>query len=209
MPPNGIPVALRAYKYLPFPAAQPEGLSGHEINWLSDYLLVNAKHASSASLRRRGRARLAVGRSGSGHAAIAINRRGPPAVDGLIYFTAEELARRSTTLIEQLEGDGPEPTGLPAGLQRAEIAMLLRRAGILGLAATPGTLAPPQPICRQCLLRARNHLEDAREPGTARQTRYATEWMVVNEPHGLRHHAGHRNRQRSEPGHRHRHPSQS
>jgi hypothetical protein len=86
--------------------------------------------------------------------------------------------------------------------------MLLRRRNT-GPRPTPGTLAPPQPVCRQCLLRARNHLEDAREPGTARQTRYATEWMVVNEPHGLRDHAGHRNRQRSEPGHRHRHPSRS
>lgn len=183
--PNGIPEStLRAYKYLlTFSATQPEGLSGHEINWLSDYLLVNAKHAT---IRLTASAEAGLGwlwvDPDQDTPPIAINRRGPPAVDGLIYFTAEELARRSTTLIEQLEGDGPEPTGLPAGLQRAEIAMLLRRAREYW--ASP----PHREHSRrrnQYAVSVCSGLETIwkmlREPGTARQTRYATEWMVVNE----------------------------
>jgi hypothetical protein len=48
--------ALRAYKYiLAFSAAQPEGLTGTEINWLSEYLANAAKNSSSAlAARRRG-----------------------------------------------------------------------------------------------------------------------------------------------------------
>ena len=176
--------ALKAYKYLlAFSAAQPEGLGSAEMNWLSDYLETNAKGATIRSSRR--------GEEGLGWLwidpdqdcpPISINRREPPAVDGLIFFTAEELARRATTLIEQLEGEGPAPTGLPDGLGRAETVTLLRR--VREYWASP----PHREHSRrrnQYAVSVCTGLETIwkmlREPGAARQTRYAAEWMVVNE----------------------------
>ncbi len=182
---GGIPDAtLKAYKYLlAFSAAQPEGLTGAEINWLAEYLAVNAK---SIILRHS-----PPGEGGLGGLwidpdqdtpPIAINRREPPDVDGLIFFTAEELARRTTTLIEQLESDGPAPADVPAGLPRAETATLLRR--VREYWASP----PHREHSRrrnQYAVSVCSGLETIwkmlREPGSSRQNRYACEWMVVNE----------------------------
>jgi len=176
--------ALKAYKYLlAFASTQPEGLTGAEINWLSDYLATNAR---SATIRQT-----PPGEEGLGwqwvdpdqdSPPIAISRRDPPAIDGLIFFTAEELARRATTVIDQLDGDGPEPSGLPGGLGRAEAVTLLRRA-------REYWASPPH----RAHSRRRNQYAVSvctgldtiwkmlRESGSARQARYAAEWMVVNE----------------------------
>ncbi|WP_374260417.1 hypothetical protein [Zoogloea sp.] len=183
--PGSIPEStMRAYKYLlAFSAAQPEGLTGPEINWLSDYLAANAK---STSVRHS-----APGEGGLGWLwidpdqdtpPISINRREPPDVEGLVYFTAEELARRTTALIEQLESDGPEPANLPTGLPRTETATLLRR--VREYWASP----PHREHSRrrnQYAVSVCSGLDTIwkmlREPGTARQNRFASEWMVVNE----------------------------
>lgn len=183
--PGGIPEStLKAYKYLlAFSAAQPEGLTGEEINWLSDYLAANARHTS---IRHS-----SPGETGMGwfwidpaqdSPPVSTARRAPPTVEGVIYFTAEELARRVTPLLEQLDGDGPEPPNLPDNLSRHETATLLRRV-------REYWASPP----RREHSRRRNQyavnvccgLETIwkmlREPGIARQTRFASEWMVVNE----------------------------
>jgi hypothetical protein len=183
--PGSIPdTTLRAYKYLlAFSSTQPEGLSGHEINWLSEYLASNAKN----TLIRH----TPPGEGGLGWLwidpdqdtpPISINRREPPAVEGLIYFTAEELARQTTSLIEQLEGDGPAPAGLPPGLERTATATLLRRV-------REYWASPPH---REHSRRRNRYAVSVcsgldaiwkmlREPVSTRQSRYATEWMVVNE----------------------------
>ena len=110
--------ALRAYKYiLAFSAAQPEGLTGTEINWLSEYLANAAKNLIiRASLPGEGGFGWLWIDPDQDTPPVSISRREPPEVDGLIYFTAEELARRATALIEQLEGEGEPPGNLPTSL---------------------------------------------------------------------------------------------
>ena len=176
--------AVRAYKYiLAFAAAQPEGLTGAEINWLSEYLASNAKSIiiRSAPPGDENFGWLWIDPDQDAPP-VAISRRDPPGVDGLVYFTAEELARRTTALIEQLEGEGEAPAGLPDSLGRAETATLLRR--VREYWTSPPHREHPRrrnqyavSVC--CGLE--NIWKMLREPTTTAQTRLATQWMVVNE----------------------------
>lgn len=175
---------LKAYKYLlAFTAAQPEGLTGAEINWLADYLSSNAKYTSIRYSRPSdlGHGWLWID-SDQDSPPISISRREPPEVEGVIYFTAEELARRTTLLIEQLESDEPDPPNVPPGLSRPATATLLRR--VREYWASP----PHREHTRRrnqyavsvcCGLEAIWKM--LREPGVTRQNRFASEWMVVNE----------------------------
>ncbi|MBT9498041.1 MAG: hypothetical protein IV103_12460 [Zoogloea sp.] len=173
-----------AYKYLlSFSASQPEGLTGHELCWLAEYLTDNAD-STAITTTPPGEDELGWFwiDPDQDTPPISISRREPPNVDGLIYFSAEELARRATALIDQLESDGPAPAGLPQGLERAEAATLLRR--VRDYWACP----PKREHSRrrnQYAVRVCCGLEPIwkmlREAGSARQTRHASEWMVVNE----------------------------
>jgi hypothetical protein len=174
----------RAYKYLlAFAASQPEGLTGSELCWLAEYL---ADNADGTTIRTTPPGEDELGwfwiDPDQDTPPISISRREPPQVDGLIYFSAEELARRATALIDQLEGDAPLPSGLPSHLGRPEAATLLRRV-------REYWACPP----RREHSRRRNQYavrvccgldtiwKMLREPGSARQTRLSSEWMVVNE----------------------------
>ena len=183
--PGSVPEGtLTAYKYiLAFAAAQPEGLTGREICWVAEYL---ASTATSSRVSQTSPREDELGwfwiDPDQGNAPVSISRRDPPVVDGLIFFSAEELARRATTLIEQLEGEQAQPAGLPEWLGRAEAATLLRR--VREYWANP----PHREHARrrnQYAIRVCCGLDNIwkmlREPGTVRQNRYATEWMVVNE----------------------------
>lgn len=175
---------LHHYKYLlAFATAQPEGLSGREIAWLAEFLTVAA---TAATVRNEAPGPAELGwfwiDPDQDTAPISISRRNPPPVEGLIYFSADELARGATALIEQLDSDDPPPPGLPIHLNRAEAATLLRR--VREYWATPP---------KREHVRRRNQYavfvccgldviwRMLRETGVTRQARYATEWMVVNE----------------------------
>ena len=176
--------AVRAYKYiLAFSAAQPEGLTGAEINWLSEYLSSNAK---SIIIRSSPPGEGVFGwlwiDPDQDAPPVATSRRDPPGVDGLIYFTAEELARRTTALIEQLEGEGEAPVALPDSLGRSETATLLRR--VREYWTSPPHREHPRRR-NQYAVGVCCGLEQIwrmlREPASTAQSRYASEWMVVNE----------------------------
>lgn len=181
---NSTDSTSNAYKLLlSFSAAQPEGLTGQEVCWLADFLSDNAGETSISHTP--------PGENDLGWfwidpdqdtPPIADNRRAPPPVEGLIYFSAEELARHATALIEKLEDDGAPPAGLPSLLQPADAATLLRR--VREYWATPP---------RREHSRRRNQysvyvcagLESIwkmlREPNALQQERFGSEWMVVNE----------------------------
>ncbi|WP_374243239.1 hypothetical protein [Zoogloea sp.] len=182
---GGVPEAtLKAYKYLlAFIGSQPEGLTSTEVSWLADFLTGYSKYVtirqSPPSDPGRGWLWIDLDQDAP---PVSMNRRDPPAVEGLVYFTAEELARRTTALIEQLEGEGPEPANLPAGLSRSAMATLLRR--LREYWASP----PHREHARrrnQYAVSVCSGLESIwkmlREPSSIRQNRYASEWMVVNE----------------------------
>jgi hypothetical protein len=102
--------AKAAYKYLlAFSAAHPEGLTGKEICWLSEFI---ASNASSTVIRHSPRGTTNWAGSGwtrSRHAAHVDTPAPSPDLDGLLYFSGEELARRATSLIDRLEGDALHP----------------------------------------------------------------------------------------------------
>lgn len=176
--------AKAAYKYLlAFSAAHPEGLTGREICWLSDFL---ASNASSTSIRYSAPGEDELGwfwlDPDQDTQPMSIHRRNPPDVDGLLYFSGEELARRATSLIDRLEGDGPLPPDFHAGLERGEAATLLRR--VREYWACP----PRREHSRrrsQYGVRVCCGLDTIwkmlRDPGLPHQALYSSEWMVVNE----------------------------
>jgi hypothetical protein len=173
-----------AYKFLlALFAAQPEGLTGPETCWLADLLETAAGDTN-------------IGYTPPGDddlgwfwidpdqdtPPISDKRRPPPPVEGLIYFSAEELARKATTWIEALEAETPSLDGLPALLSPTEAATLLRRAREYW--ATP----PHREHSRrrnQYAVRVCTGLDTIwkmlRESGSARQEHHTSEWMVVNE----------------------------
>lgn len=173
-----------AYKYLlAFSAAHPEGLTGREICWLSVFL---ERNASGTSIRHSPPGEDELGwfwlDPDQDTQPMSIHRRNPPNVDGLLYFSGEELARRATTLIDVLEGDGPLPADFHAGLERNEAATLLRR--VREYWACP----PRREHSRrrsQYAVHVSCGLESIwkmlRNPGLAGQAPYYSEWMVVNE----------------------------
>lgn len=173
-----------AYKFLlAFSAAQPEGLTGPEICWLTALLQTTVGDANVSYT--------APGDHDLGWfwidpdqdtPPISDNRRPPPPVEGLIYFSAEELARKATTWIEALDASPPAFDGLPTGLSATEAITLLRR--VREYWATP----PHREHSRrrnQYAVHVCTGLEGIwkmlRETGSARQELHASEWMVVNE----------------------------
>ena len=173
-----------AYKYLLCLAAtQPEGLTGREICWLSDYI---AEHANECRLRdtapTRNRAAWYWIDPDQNASPVSFSRREPPPVDGLLYFSAEELARGATELIDTLDGDQAPTHDLPAWLRRGEAATLLRR--VREYWAAPPHRAHTRrrnqyPITVCCGLESIWKM--LRAPAGPRQNRFSTEWMVVNE----------------------------
>lgn len=173
-----------AYKYLlAFSATQPEGLSSPEACWLAD-LLSGSAADTKVSYTPPGENDLGWFwiDPDQDTPPISDNRRAPPPVEGLIYFSAEELARKATTWIDALEAETPSLDGLPVGLPATEAATLLRR--VREYWATP----PHREHSRrrnQYAVRVCAGLESIwkmlRESGSARQDAYTSEWMVVNE----------------------------
>jgi len=176
--------AKAAYKYLlAFSAAHPEGLTGKEICWLSDFLTTNA---SSTSIRHSVSGEDEMGwfwlDPDQDTQPMSIHRRNPPDVDGLLYFSGEELARRATSLIDRLEGDAPLPADFHAGLDRSEAATLLRR--VREYWACPPRREHPRRRS-QYGVRVCCGLDTIwkmlRDPGLRHQAQYSSEWMVINE----------------------------
>lgn len=173
-----------AYKFLlAFSAAQPEGLTGPETCWLAALLSTTAGDTN-------------IGYTPPGDndlgwfwidpdqdtPPISDNRRPPPPVEGLIYFSAEELARKATAWIDALDATPPSLDKLPAGLPAAEAATLLRRV------REYWAMPPRREHSRrrnQYAVQVCTGLESIwkmlRETGTARQAPHTSEWMVVNE----------------------------
>ncbi|MBS0368336.1 MAG: hypothetical protein JSS57_03940 [Proteobacteria bacterium] len=176
--------AEAAYKFLlTFSAAQPEGLTGAETCWLAA-LLNSVAGDTSISYTPPGENDLGWFwiDPDQDTPPISDNRRPPPPVEGLIYFSAEELARKATAWIEALEASPPDLNGLPTGLPATEAATLLRR--VREYWATP----PCREHSRrrnQYAVRVCTGLEGIwkmlRETGAARQEPHTSEWMVVNE----------------------------
>lgn len=132
---------IQAYKRLLLGAAvQAEALSAREIVWVGDFL---ADHADLVDL-------ISLAESVSGGfwvdpaqdmAPVAVLRRPPPAVDGLLHLTTGVLVKRISERIEWLEAipggalsdspeDGPamaDEADLPLGLSRRELHGLLLR----------------------------------------------------------------------------------
>ncbi len=175
---------LAAYKYLlALSAAHPAGLTGREITWLADYLAANVR---ATSIRHSPPGEDELGwfwvDPDQDTPPISIHRRPPPPVEGLLYFSGEELARRATCLIDQLEGDTPPSPDTHPGMERHEVATLLRR--VREYWACP----PHREHSRrrnqyavQVCCGLDNIWKMLREPGSARQSAHSSEWMVVNE----------------------------
>ena len=180
---GGVPrQTLKAYKYLlAFVAAQPEGLTSAEISWLSEYSRPTPRHVTI---------RHSVP-SDPGHGwlwidldqdapPVSINRRDLPASTAWIDFTAEELARRTTSLIEQLEGEAPGPRAFPPA---CPVRQQQRCSGAFentGRPSAPRARTAPQPVRRQRLQRPRDHLEDACANRNGPQNRYASNgWSLT------------------------------
>lgn len=181
---NNTGAADTAYKYLlAFSAAQPEGLTGPETCWLAELLNVAAGD-TNISYTPPGDHDLGWFwiDPDQDTPPISDNRRAPPPVEGLIYFSAEELARKATAWIETLDTEEQPLNGLPAGLPASEAATLLRR--VREYWATP----PRREHSRrrnQYAVRVCTGLDVIwkmlRENGAVRQEPYTSEWMVVNE----------------------------
>ncbi len=126
-----------AYKrLLALAAAQPEALTARELDWTVRYL---EQCAWRAELSPNPRTDIETWDYWIDPAQdvgpIAMVRRAPPPVDGMLYFSAAELARGATGHLERLEaaldGGGEVVPGadlpeLPAGLPPGEISKLLR-----------------------------------------------------------------------------------
>lgn len=122
---------------------QPESLTARELSWLFDYLEGAAARATldqEPPVMEAAAYWIDAAQDGP---PVALARRGPPAVDGLWYFSAAPLAARVSEQIEWLENrileaevvglerDGellaPDVSGLPEGLTPLEVLSLLRR----------------------------------------------------------------------------------
>ena len=126
-----------AYKrLLTLAAAQPEALTARELDWTVRYL---EQCAWRAELSAQPRGDIETWDywidPAQDDGPVAMVRRAPPPVDGMLYFSAAELARAATGHLESLEraldaGDDVLPEGdlpdLPAGLSPADISKLLR-----------------------------------------------------------------------------------
>ncbi|MDD3354277.1 hypothetical protein [Zoogloea sp.] len=181
-PPEG---ALKAYKYMMAMATcQPEGLTGREILWLGQFLerFCDMTSLSPAAPQDENELGWFWIDSDQDTPPISVNRRPPPHVDGLIYFSAAELARQATRWIETLEEQLPPPEPLTAPLGLPEAATLLRR--VREYWATP----PQREHSRrrnQYTVKVCCGLDDIwlmlREQDSEARNTLCTEWLVVNE----------------------------
>lgn len=127
-----------AYKrLLALSAAQPEALTARELDWTVRYL---EQCAWRAELSAQPRGDIETWDywidPAQDDGPVAMVRRAPPPVDGMLYFSAAELARAATGHLESLEraldaGDDVLPEGddlpdMPAGLSPTDISKLLR-----------------------------------------------------------------------------------
>lgn len=132
---------IRAYKrLLALAVIQPESYSAREIGWVADFLDEQAGVAELQSLQQ--------GCSGGywidpaqDVPPVAVSRRAPPPVDGLLHLATEPLARLVTARLERLGDCGEETLAdaveavvavtvqadLPEGLAAPELTALLRR----------------------------------------------------------------------------------
>lgn len=132
---------FRAYKrLLALSVVQPESLSAREIAWVAEFLGEQAGLAELSPLD---------GAWSSGYwidpaqdvPPVAVTRRSPPPVDGLLHLATDPLARLLTQRLERLEGADGEPSedaaqalvtmtaqaDLPEGLTPRELVPLMRR----------------------------------------------------------------------------------
>ncbi len=126
-----------AYKgMLALAAAQPEALTARELEWAVRYL---EQCAWRAELSTQPKTDIETWDywidPAQDTGPIAMVRRAPPPVDGMMYFSAAELARGATAHLERIEkavdagGEvipGANMPELPAGLPPTEITKLLR-----------------------------------------------------------------------------------
>lgn len=126
-----------AYKaMLALAAAQPESLTARELEWTVRYLEQCAWRSDLSPKPKSGIETWDYWIDPAQDAGpIAMVRRSPPPVDGMIYFSAAELARGATGHLERLDkaGDtvgevipGANLPELPVGLPADEIVKLLR-----------------------------------------------------------------------------------
>ncbi|QID17296.1 hypothetical protein G3580_06335 [Nitrogeniibacter mangrovi] len=126
-----------AYKrLLALAAAQPESLTARELEWTVRYLEQCAWRAELSMHAKAGIETWDYWIDPAQDAGpIAMVRRSPPPVDGMIYFSAAELARGATGHLERIDkatdagGDvipGANLPELPVGLPAGDITKLLR-----------------------------------------------------------------------------------
>lgn len=126
-----------AYKaMLAMAAAQPEALTARELEWLYQYLEQTAWRAELSTKPKTGIETWDYWIDPAQDVGpIAMVRRSPPPVEGMIYFSAAELARGATGHLERIDAalgaggeviPGASLPELPAGLPPQDIAKLLR-----------------------------------------------------------------------------------
>lgn len=126
-----------AYKsMLAMAAAQPEAQTARQLEWLRQYLEQTAWRAELSAKPKTGIETWDYWIDPAQDTGpIAMVRRSPPPVDGMVYFSAAELARGATGHLERIDAalgaggeviPGASLPELPAGLPPQEIAKLLR-----------------------------------------------------------------------------------
>jgi hypothetical protein len=124
-------------RMLALAAAQPEALTARELEWTVRYLEQCAWRAELSTQPKKDIETWDYWIDPAQDVGpVAMVRRAPPPVDGMMYFSAAELARGATGHLDQLEkaldagGEvipGADLPELPAGLPSAEIGKLLRK----------------------------------------------------------------------------------
>lgn len=133
---------MRAYKrLLVLSVIQPESFSARELGWVADFLEEQGGMVQLEPLEPGCTSGYWIDPA-QDMALVAIARRGPPDVDGLLHVTTEPLARLVTQRLEYLEGGDDDErladavesvvavtvqADLPEGLAPRELLTLLRR----------------------------------------------------------------------------------
>ncbi len=135
--------ALEFKRLLALAALQPESLTARELAWSGDYLeaTIDASVISGTPLQPTASAFWIDPSEDAGP--VAMVRESPPAVAGMLYFSAHGISRRAAAHVDWLkariadaETDGecrgtellaPDAEGLPVGLTPAEALSLLER----------------------------------------------------------------------------------
>lgn len=173
---------LSYYKYLlAFATSQPEGLTGPQICWLADYLDQSAGDGTlSTATPAEGDAHWFWLDPEQDNPPLALSRRPPPPLDGLLFFSPAGLAPRATQLLDSLGQGGLPPDGADSHLSTLEACTLLRRTREIWI------IPPRREYVRRrnqyaievcCGLNACWHA--LQHP--ADSARHSSEWMVANE----------------------------